>query len=79
MSTMGGMRTVIGMALLAVVGWTTIGAAQTPNSRRCDTAGDRQFDFFVGDWDVFDRGGTSKAADVRVEKILEVLFHRVGG
>ena len=46
-------------------------AAQSANSRRCDSASDRQFDFFVGEWDVFDRGGSTKAADVRVDKILD--------
>jgi hypothetical protein len=65
------MRTVMGLALLAGFVVTTPAAAQAPNSRRCDTARDRQFDFFVGEWDVFDRGGSTKAADVRVEKILD--------
>jgi hypothetical protein len=65
------MHTAIALVLLVVVGWTTTGAAQAPNSRRCDTTRDRQFDFFVGEWDVFDRGGSTKAADVRVERILD--------
>lgn len=52
---------------------TTCGApaiAQQP-PRRCNTPEHRQFDFWVGNWDVFDRGGTTKVADVRVEAILD--------
>jgi hypothetical protein len=65
------MRTLISVLLAATALWSTSSAAQSPNSRRCDTASDRQFDFFVGEWEVFDRGGSTKAADVRVEKILD--------
>ena len=72
MSTMARMRILI-VALLVLSGTIrpTPSAAQSANSRRCDGASDRQFDFFVGEWDVFDRGGSTKAADVRVDKILD--------
>jgi ketosteroid isomerase-like protein len=31
----------------------------------------RQFDFWLGDWDVFERDGTTRAAHVRVERALD--------
>lgn len=50
--------------------------AQTPVTKpaqasACSAAAYRQFDFWLGDWDVFDVGGTSRVARVRVTPILD--------
>jgi hypothetical protein len=49
------------------------GPAQGPVSepRHCQTGSHHQFDFWLGQWDVFERGGQTKAADVRVETVLD--------
>src|SRR5919201_1241590 len=44
--------------------------AQLPQSA-CTSAEHRQFDFWIGDWDVFEADGTTKAAQVRVEPVLD--------
>lgn len=37
----------------------------------CSTAEYRQFDFWLGDWDAFDVGGSTPVARVRVDSLLE--------
>jgi ketosteroid isomerase-like protein len=37
----------------------------------CKNAEYRQFDFWLGDWDVFESDGTTRAAHVRVERALD--------
>jgi hypothetical protein len=58
--------------LVAVVAsLSALPAAAQPAARRCETREHRQFDFWIGQWEVFDRGGTTKVADVRVDAILD--------
>jgi ketosteroid isomerase-like protein len=46
----------------------------------CTSPDHKQFDFWVGDWEVFEADGTTKAADVRVEKILGgCVLHEIYG
>ena len=44
-------------------------AAEKPNG--CTVPQDHRFDFWIGDWDVFDNGGTAKVAHVVVDRLLE--------
>jgi hypothetical protein len=37
----------------------------------CATPEYREFDFWVGDWDVFETGSPTKVADARVDRILD--------
>jgi len=46
-------------------------AAQSPKPAACSAPEYRQFDFWLGDWDSFDFGTTTKDAHVRVDRILE--------
>jgi hypothetical protein len=43
----------------------------TAQHASCSTAEYRQFDFWLGDWDAFDVGGTTPVARVRVDSLLE--------
>src|SRR5262245_15133672 len=64
----------VSMSLLTVIlTCVVIGSAQqqTPRPQACDGAGHRQFDFWIGDWDVFEAEGAVKAAQVRVSRILD--------
>jgi hypothetical protein len=45
-------------------------AAETAPEASCATAKYRQFDFWAGDWDVFDVGGSTPVAHARVDLIL---------
>lgn len=47
------------------------GAAVSAQPRSCTTPEYRQFDFWIGDWDVFERGTSRKAADVVVKTDLQ--------
>ena len=44
--------------------------AQSGNARPCTTPEYKQFDFWIGDWDVFESNSTGKVARVRVDQIL---------
>ncbi len=44
--------------------------AQTLQVTPCTSPAHRAFDFWIGDWDVFDVNGTEPSADVVVESIL---------
>ena len=47
-------------------------AAQSPAPRSCATSEYRQFDFWIGDWDVFDTNRpTTPVAHVKVDRILD--------
>ena len=37
----------------------------------CDTPEHRQFDFWIGDWDVYDAGDAKPSMRIQVEKILD--------
>ena len=43
--------------------------AQTPNAVPCSASEYRRFDFWLGEWDVFNPAGT-KVGDSRIEKII---------
>jgi hypothetical protein len=45
--------------------------AQSPTSGPCTASEYREFDFWVGDWNVFDIGNPRKVADAQVEAILD--------
>src|SRR5262245_29750029 len=53
--------------------WGTSPAAeaQAPKPAACAAAEYRQFDFWVGDWDAFESGGSTPVARVRVDRVLE--------
>ena len=46
-------------------------AFSTPQHASCSAAEYRQFDFWLGDWDAFDVGGSTPVARVRVDSLLE--------
>jgi hypothetical protein len=58
------------LALITAASVST--GATTPTSTACQTAEHRQFDFWLGDWDVFDYGDTKQViARATVTKIVE--------
>ena len=61
------------VVLLAGSGVTAACAAseEGPKSGPCAASAYRQFDFWTGDWDVFDVGSPIKVAHARVDPILE--------
>ena len=48
-----------------------VSSAESPAPAACATAAYRQFDFWAGDWDVFDIGSPAKVAHARVDLILD--------
>lgn len=44
-------------------------AAQDPQAPSCDGEEYAAFDFWVGEWDVYQAGGDRKVADSRIEKV----------
>jgi hypothetical protein len=48
-----------------------VSSAEPPATVSCATSAYRQFDFWVGDWDVFDVGSPIKVARARVDLILD--------
>ncbi len=72
------------IVLMTAVGSApTLGASGAQGSKAASCAGPeyRQFDFWAGDWDVFDIGSTAKSAHVRVDRELDgcVLHERYEG
>ena len=63
-----GLKVVV-LALAALT--PTAALAQATNGPSCASPEYRQFDFWLGDWDVFDMGSTNRTAHVRVESILD--------
>jgi len=59
------------LAVLALAASALCARAQGTPARGCASPEYRQFDFWLGDWEVFDTGSTSKSADVRVDSILD--------
>jgi hypothetical protein len=61
------------LTALALLAAASPGAAATaPKSAVCEAAEYRQFDFWLGDWDVFDYDDTTKViAHAKVERIVE--------
>lgn len=48
-----------------------LAAVELPKSASCATPEYREFDFWVGDWDVFENDATTKVAHVRVDRVLD--------
>src|ERR1700687_4448687 len=48
-----------------------LAAEPAPSARWCVAAAYRQFDFWVGDWDVFDVGSSLPVAHARIDPILD--------
>lgn len=59
-------RTLLSIALLPLLAVTASGQQATPNS--CADADHRQFDFWVGDWEVTDSAGTTVYGTNRVSR-----------
>jgi len=58
------------VAVFAMISVTDrVNAAPVPTN--CSAPEYRQFDFWAGDWDVFDVGGSTKVAHARVDLILD--------
>jgi ketosteroid isomerase-like protein len=54
-----------------LVSTTAAAHAQGPNGQPCAAPEYRQFDFWLGDWDVYDIGSAKSNARVRVDSILD--------
>jgi ketosteroid isomerase-like protein len=58
--------------LLFLCIWTAVACSAFARSTPPCTAPEyKQFDFWLGDWDVFDQGATTSSARVRVDRILD--------
>jgi len=57
------------LALAVAVLMPTAALCQGPGA--CSSPQYRQFDFWVGDWEVFEKDATTSSAHVRVERILD--------
>src|SRR4051794_2136070 len=55
-------------SLFCLVGTNALGQSSNPAS--CTSSEYRQFDFWIGDWDVFESGSSTSSAHVRVDRIL---------
>ena len=56
--------------LLAVLCVPAVLAAQNPQQPRCETPQHRAFDYWVGEWEVFDTAGT-KIAESSIRRVAE--------
>ena len=56
---------------LALIGAPLAAAAAGPPAHPCDSAPFRQFDFWVGEWDVFDTRTGEPAGHSRVERLYD--------
>src|SRR6516225_4277680 len=48
-----------------------VASAENPSSAPCALATYHQFDFWIGDWEVFDAGSPNKVAQARIDSILD--------
>jgi ketosteroid isomerase-like protein len=69
-SKVGIARVVILLAGSSLAGGS-VAAAESPKSASCAAPAYRQFDFWAGDWDVFDVGSPIKVAHARIDLILD--------
>ena len=60
----------LGLAAIAVCVPAAGDVAASPHGAPCTAPAYREFDFWLGDWDVFDRKDQSQVARVRVSSIL---------
>ena len=58
----------VGIECMATV---SVSAAESRKPAACATNEYRQFDFWIGDWDAFDFGGSTPVARVRVDRVLD--------
>jgi hypothetical protein len=68
------MVTVVSLAALLASSATAaarVSSAESPAPASCTAPVYRQFDFWAGDWDVFDVGSPAKVAHARVDLILD--------
>jgi hypothetical protein len=59
--------------LLGILGWCCPYAlhASTPELRFCSAPAYHQFDFWIGDWDVFEEGGSVEEAHATVTRVQD--------
>jgi len=69
MKSRGARLKVFVLALLALT--PTAARAQGTNAQSCAASEYRQFDFWLGDWDLFETGSANSTARVRVDSILD--------
>lgn len=65
------MRRVTPLAIVTLVVSGSLGGHAASNSPACVSPAHRQCDFWVGIWDVFERGSHAKAAEARVSAELD--------
>ena len=58
-------------AILAVALLTTGATCAHAHDSPCSSPAYRQFDFWLGDWDLYEKGANSSTARVRVDRILD--------
>jgi len=69
---MSGIRRIaLAFGLLATLSPGPLTAAPTPSLPSCAAPEYRQFDFWIGDWDVFDAGDPKPSMRIKVEKFLD--------
>lgn len=61
------------LLILQSITWvaTLSGSAEAQSASPCSQSAFREFDFWAGDWDVFEAGGQSKIAHARIDPILD--------
>lgn len=64
------MRTSVVSAIIFLAGLEGLAAGPVPPKVGCAAPEYRQFDFWIGDWDVFDVGNPAQVARARVDVIL---------
>jgi hypothetical protein len=62
--------TLCAIALLLASASAAVAGAAVPSSSACTAPGYHGFDYWIGDWDVYDIGGKAVTAHVRVTSIL---------
>jgi ketosteroid isomerase-like protein len=58
------------MAVFSLLALLTNASAQAPDALLCTSPEYRQFDFWIGDWDVFEPDSSTSTAHVRINRIL---------
>jgi ketosteroid isomerase-like protein len=66
-----GARAFVVVASVCLAGIGSLLFAQTPPTGGCDRPEYHQFDFWIGDWDVFEATGAARVAQVRVDRLLD--------
>jgi ketosteroid isomerase-like protein len=58
------------MTVISLLALLTDASAQVPSALLCTSPEYRQFDFWIGDWDVFEPDSSTSTAHVRINRIL---------